>query len=228
MPSSPPHRPSSPHSKIISLLSHPGEAAEAAALALAEGEVVLLPTDTVYGLAAMPGIESAVGKLFQLKRRPDSVSVAVLTGEPATVYEVCEDVPQPIASLISRHWPGALTIVMQRRDGLDWALGRDSKTRGLRCPNHKWLRSLLRRTGPLAVTSANLHGQPSASEFSEVLAAVSDYESAEVEDGKRGAVRIALAVDGGRCEGQASTVVAWENGALKILRSGPLKISLDA
>lgn len=212
----------------ISLLSHPEEAAEAAAVALAEGEVVLLPTDTVYGLAAMPGMESAVEKLFQLKRRPDSVSVAVLIGEPATVYEVCEDIPQPIASLISRHWPGALTTVLQRRDGLDWALGGDDKTLGLRCPNHEWLRSLLRRTGPLAVTSANLHGQPSAPEFSEVLAAVSSYEGGEVVDSKRDTARIALAVDGGRCEGQASTVVSWENGALKVLRSGPLKISLDA
>lgn len=213
---------------IISLLSHPGEAAEAAAVALAEGEVVLLPTDTVYGLAAMPEMESAVEKLFQLKRRPDSVSVAVLIGEPATVYEVCGDIPQPIASLISHHWPGALTTVLQRRDGLNWALGGDDETLGLRCPNHEWLRSLLRRTGPLAVTSANLHGQPSAPEFSEVLAAVSGCEGGEAVGGERGAARIALAVDGGRCEGQASTVVAWKNGALKVLRSGPLNISLGA
>ena len=210
-----PSLPPSRSVKVYSLEAHRAEAAAAAAAALTAEEVVLLPTDTVYGLAVKPASAAATNRLFELKKRPSEVSVAVLIGDPSDVAELAEDPPAALTELTQRHWPGPLTVVLPRRKTLDWTLGggggaSGAGTIGLRCPDDDWLRGLLREVGPLAVTSANLHGKPTPATAGEVLKMLGEG--------------VSVAVDGGRRAGRASTVVAWQGGALEVLRQGPLQI----
>ena len=195
---------------VYSLEDHPSEASDAAAQALGGEEVVLLPTDTVYGLAAMPTSSAAINRLFELKRRPSDVSVAMLVADPSDVTELAEDPPEALVKLAHLHWPGPLTVVLPRRKTLNWALGGSGGTLGLRCPDDDWLRGLLRQVGPLAVTSANLHGKPTPATVGEVLKMLGGG--------------VSVAVDGGRLTGQASTVVRWLDGKVEILRQGSLRI----
>ena len=134
-----------------------------AAAALRAGEVVALPTDTVYGLAALPASAAHTGRLFALKGRAADVPVAVLcaspdqapgAGDPAAVTApTCAGSP-------ARLWPGPLTLVLPRRPGLGLRARRAGGTIGVRCPDHPLVRALAAEVGPLATTSANLHGEP--------------------------------------------------------------------
>lgn len=121
--------------------------AEAVA-ALRRGEVIGIPTDTVYGVASLP---SCSDRLFELKRRPPEVQVPVLVGDPDDAALLARVTPVG-ARLIEAFWPGALTVVLP--------LLESAGTVGLRCPDNDLVRSLCRSVGPLATTSANLHGEP--------------------------------------------------------------------
>ena len=250
------------HPEPILLSGEPERALDAAAAALWAGGVVLVPTDTVYGLAALT--PAAEENLFVLKGRPADRSVAVLVADRLAAESLAESVPPALGDLMDRHWPGPLTVVLPRRttpdpepvdDDLarraagevgdarrtpspaaggdpgratgrvgghratpDPQLGGDAGTIGVRCPDHPWLRRLLATVGPLAVTSANRHAAPTPPEAKQVLAALAPDPGSAA-----GSVAsIAVAVDGGPCAGEASTVVAWRNGALEVLRRGPV------
>ncbi|MCY3951567.1 MAG: L-threonylcarbamoyladenylate synthase [bacterium] len=207
-------RPPPPGPVLIDLRVEPQRALEEATAALRAGRVVLLPTDTVYGLAALT--PAAEEDLFALKGRPADRSIAVLVADRPAAESLAASVPEPLAELMDRHWPGPLTVVLPRPQTSVPQVGGNRETIGVRCPNHPWLRSLLAEVGPLATTSANRHAQQTPTHATEVLAALTpDHESA---------VGIAVAIDGGPCTGQASTVVTWQDGELKILRSGPLRL----
>jgi tRNA threonylcarbamoyl adenosine modification protein (Sua5/YciO/YrdC/YwlC family) len=168
------------------------DAVDRAEAALLAGGAVVLPTDTVYGLAALPGHESL---LADLKGRPDDMPIAVLIAEPDS-----SGLPALAAKLAAAFWPGPLTIVVATADG--------SGTIGLRCPDHAFVRGLARRVGPLPTTSANRHGAPTPATASEAAASL---------------VRPpAFVVDGGWCEGSASTVVDCTGDAVVVLREGVL------
>lgn len=178
---------------------------DAAVSALNNGEVVGLPTETVYGLAVVPGIAGAVDRLFEAKGRPASVPVAVLVADAETANTlVAEPLPR---SLVTRHWPGPLTLVVRRRHDLDWDLGGDSRTIGLRCPDHDLARRLCAAVGPIATTSANAHGRPTPPSAREVAADLAGSS-------------VALILDGGECEGQPSTVVDLTGDVPVVLREG--------
>jgi tRNA threonylcarbamoyl adenosine modification protein (Sua5/YciO/YrdC/YwlC family) len=167
---------------------------------LLRGEVVAIPTDTVYGLAVSPGHSAA---LFALKERPSDVALPVLIADPedAATYAT-------FAVDLTHHWPGALTIVGTRTDASrDWDLGGDASTIGLRCPDDEDLRGLLRLTGPLVTTSANKHGEPPCTTADEVRAALGD--DFEV-------------LDGGVRNGTPSTVVDATRTPVRVLREGPV------
>ena len=228
------------HPEPILLSAEPERALATAAAALRAGGVALVPTDTVYGLAALT--PAAVEDLFVLKGRPIDRSVAVLVADRPAAESLAESVPAALADLMDRHWPGPLTVVLPRREAPGPRLGGDAGTVGVRCPDHPWLRRLLAAVGPLAVTSANRHATPTPPEAAQVLAAlVLAPDAAAPEPGatiaepgattsEPGAATsepgatIAVAVDGGPCSGQASTVVAWRDGTLEVLRPGPLRI----
>lgn len=180
--------------------------AEKVALALlTRGDVVAVPTETVYGVAVVPGLPGAMERLFAAKQRPASVAVAVLVADADQAAELTAE-PLP-RRLIEHHWPGPLTVVVARRPGLDWDLGGDPTTIGIRCPDHDFVRALCRQAGPLATTSANRHKEPTPPDADGVAAALDDSG-------------VALVVDGGRCEGEPSTVVDLTGDQPRVLREG--------
>ncbi len=186
----------------------PAAVDEAVAM-LEAGEVVGLPTDTVYGLAVSALVPGAIDQLFVAKERPHTIEIPVLVAAPADAASLVEGEMPGIAQWwMDRFWPGALTIVLPRRaDRRAVDLGGDGTTIGLRCPDHRLVRELCRRVGPLATTSANLHGEPTPPTAAGVAAAL---------DGA-----VSLVLDGGTCEGAPSTVVALDAaGAPSILRQG--------
>jgi len=180
---------------------------ERAAFALVAGQVVAIPTDTVYGLAVNPRRKGALEALFSVKARPTSSQTAVLVSGTEQAESLCEEDFSELASRIAADfWPGAVTLVLRRGEGVHWALGGDDATIGLRCPADPLARDLCERVGPLAATSANLHGQAPLCTAEEIRAAFGE--------------KVALVVDGGRLKGLASTVVDVSGGELRCLREG--------
>jgi tRNA threonylcarbamoyl adenosine modification protein (Sua5/YciO/YrdC/YwlC family) len=189
-------------------------AVERAAKALLGGGLVVLPTETVYGLAALASDPAATRALFDRKGRGAGVPVAVLCADAEQALALAE-APSPLARRLAEdHWPGPLTMVLPRRSGLVWALGEPTHTIGLRCPDHELVRALAARVGPLATTSANRHGLPtpaSATEAAEQLLGPVD-----------------LVLDGGRLAGTPSTVVDLTGDVPVVLRAGAVQIDAAA
>lgn len=129
-----------------------------AANALRRGELVVMPTDTVYGIAADAFSPNAVRRLLDAKGRGRDVPVPVLVGSWRTVNGLVESLPDTAKDLIAAFWPGALTIVLRQGGGLTWDLGDTRGTVAVRMPLHPIALDLLKETGPLAVSSANRHG----------------------------------------------------------------------
>ena len=178
--------------------------------ALAAGQVVAVPTDTVYGLAVDPRSPGAVERLFALKKRPGHSQLPVLIADPTGLMDLAE--PTATADrLISVYWPGPLTIVLVRRAAVSFDIGGDPSTIGLRCPSSPVLLELLGRTGPLAVTSANHHGEPPLHTAGQVRRSF----------GKG----VAAVLDGGRCDGTPSTVISVRAAEVKCLREGAIPFS---
>jgi tRNA threonylcarbamoyl adenosine modification protein (Sua5/YciO/YrdC/YwlC family) len=184
-------------------------ALDAAAEALVAGGAVVLPTDTVYGVATATAVPGSTAALFRLKQRPTDVALPVLCADEASARALAGPLPPGADVLMARCWPGPLTLVVPRRPGLGLDLGGpDDATIGLRVPAAAIVRVLAERVGPLACTSANLHGQPTPPTAAEAAAALGDG--------------VAAVVDGGRCEGAPSTVVGWLEGRRHVLREGAL------
>lgn len=196
--------------------SDPDGVDQAVAL-LRAGEVVAIPTDTLYGVAVDPFRAGAVDRLFMVKERPRGVALAVLISSPDDVDDLVEPPIDAIARhWIGRFWPGGLTIVLPRRqdlrapDVLD--LGGDPATIGLRCPDHRLVRELCRRVGPLATTSANRHGEATPPDAAGVAAALG--------------AGVGVVLDGGICREEPSTVVTVDDaGEPHVLREGRIPVS---
>jgi L-threonylcarbamoyladenylate synthase len=185
-----------------------------AAAALAHGDVVAVPTDTVYGLAVDPAQPDAVARLFDLKGRPADVPLPVLVGGPEQVALIAGELEPAAAGLAARYWPGPLTLVVPRRPGFAVDLGGPPSARrtvGVRWPRHPVVTALCELLGPLAVTSANLHGAPPAT----TAAAIVDLFA--------GSDRTGLILDDGTCDGAPSTVVECRGPASRCLREGALR-----
>lgn len=183
---------------------------DAAADAIERGAPVVLPTDTVYGLAVRAGDPVALDAVFALKQRPADRSIAVLVADyaQATTLASFTDAAEQAASA---HWPGALTLVADRLSHVDASIGRDDGTVGIRCPGHDFVRALAARVGPLATTSANLSGSETPTE---ALAAAGALDGV-----------VAVIVDGGSCEGLASTVARFSpDGTLTVFRQGAVSL----
>ena len=189
--------------------THPDMLARATA-ALERGGTVVLPTETVYGIAALPTQPGAVASIFDLKQRPPSMHLAVLVASIDQVELVVDTVPPGARALMERFWPGPLTLVLDGARPLVARLGAADGTVGVRCPDHQIARAIARRVGPIATTSANLHGQPTpdtATEIAEVLAGAD------------------IVIDAGPCVGGvASTVVDVTGDAPSTLRPGPVSV----
>jgi len=184
----------------------PDVAIDQAVKALARGQLVVVPTDTVYGLAADPFRLGASDRVFAVKRRSRDLELPVLVASVDDAIALADGVPDVALALMERYWPGALTIVLPRRADLDADLGSDDATIGVRCPDHPVPRTLCRAVGPLATTSANISGEETPPTAPEVAAIFGDG--------------VALVLDAGPCEGSASTVVDCTGPDVKLLRAG--------
>ena len=182
------------------------EALKAAYETLISGGIVAIPTDTVYGFAAIVHNETAIEKLYKIKERDQKKSIAVLLGDAEQAHLVAHEFPAKAQRLAKAYWPGALTIIIRKNAGLPVNLTSNDLV-GLRIPDCEFTRELIRLTGPLAVTSANISGQPpakSVSEFMEILGSHLD-----------------LIIDGGPCSGGVpSSVINCETEPAVVLREG--------
>ncbi len=139
----------------------------AAAGAVRAGRLVVIPTDTVYGIGADAFSDTAVRSLLQAKNRGPDMPVGVLVGSWQTIDGLVLSVPQPARALIEAFWPGDLSIVLPHAPSLSWDLGRSHGTVMLRMPLHPVAIELLREVGPMAVSSANRSGHPPAATVDE-------------------------------------------------------------
>jgi len=130
--------------------------------AIGRGELVVLPTDTVYGVAADAFSPRAVQRLLDAKGRGRQQPPPVLVAGVATLTALVQEVPEPIERLVAEFWPGGLTIVLPSQPSLAWDLGETRGTVAVRMPAHHIALELLEETGPLAVSSANRTGRPAA------------------------------------------------------------------
>jgi L-threonylcarbamoyladenylate synthase len=178
---------------------------EEAAAAIRDGAIAVVPTDTVYGVAALP---EAAGGIFDLKQRPRDKALPVLGSGVVQLGGVAE-LDLGARALAEEHWPGPLTLVVPRAPGFVADLGgTDPATVAVRVPAHPVTLELLRRTGPLAVTSANVSGEPPATTYEDACALAPDV----------------IGLDGGTCDGLPSTVVSLV-GAPRVLRRGALDLA---
>ncbi|ROR46981.1 L-threonylcarbamoyladenylate synthase [Kitasatospora cineracea] len=132
-----------------------------AAAAVRRGELVVLPTDTVYGLGADAFAPQAVARLLAAKGRGRNMPSPVLVGSPDDLDRLVDDLPERARELVAALWPGGLTVVARHKPSVTWDLGDTGGTVAVRMPDHPVAVDLLTATGPLAVSSANLTGRPS-------------------------------------------------------------------
>jgi tRNA threonylcarbamoyl adenosine modification protein (Sua5/YciO/YrdC/YwlC family) len=131
-----------------------------AASAVRRGELVVLPTDTVYGIGADAFSPDAVGDLLEAKGRGRNMPSPVLVGSPNTLHGLVTDFSESAWELVDAFWPGALTLVAKHQPSLTWDLGDARGTVAVRMPLHPVAIELLKEFGPMAVSSANLSGHP--------------------------------------------------------------------
>jgi tRNA threonylcarbamoyl adenosine modification protein (Sua5/YciO/YrdC/YwlC family) len=180
---------------------------ERAAGAALAGSLVVLPTDTVYGIGTRPDDAAATTRLFEAKQRPRHLELPVLVPRLELAEQVGE-MDEAALRLAEAFWPGALTLVVRRSaDASGWALGEDPDTVGLRVPAHPVALALLEHTGPLAVTSANRSGEPTPATCGEVREVFGDD------------VAVYLC-DEAPLSGASSTVVDLAHGEPRVLRWG--------
>ena len=192
--------------------AHRGEELTRAAQAISEGECIVLPTDTVYGIGADALNPVAVAALLAAKERGRDMPPPVLISDPAVLAALCEHVPRAAQDLAEAYWPGGLTLVLRAQESLTMDLGETAGTIAVRVPDDDAARELLRMTGPMAVSSANKSGRP---------AALTAQDAAD-----QLGTEVAVYLDGGPTRvGTPSTIIDFastEKG--RILRQGALSL----
>ncbi len=146
---------------------------ERAVAALRAGQIVAVPTDTVYGLVASFDSPAAIEEIFRVKGRSHDIALPVLCASAAEAHELGR-INGQAARLADEHWPGALTLVVERRPGLTADLGGEPSSIGLRVPDHHALLAIAQQVGPLASSSANRHGEPPVTTSEEALGTFGD------------------------------------------------------
>jgi tRNA threonylcarbamoyl adenosine modification protein (Sua5/YciO/YrdC/YwlC family) len=153
---------------------------------IGKGELVVIPTDTVYGVAADAFQPAAVQRLLDAKGRGRQSPPPVLIPGIPTLDALAETVPDEVRALVAAFWPGGLTVILPARSSLTWDLGETRGTVALRMPSNKVALELLSETGPLAVSSANLTGKPAATTAGEAEVMLGDSVSVYLDDGPAG------------------------------------------
>lgn len=178
---------------------------------LKSGGLVAFPTDTVYGVGTLAFDNAAIESIYTAKDRPIEKAIPILIGEMSDLDKVAVDIPNMARIFASRFWPGPLTCVVPKKQTLPLAVSATS-TVAVRIPDHPDARALLIAAGPMAVTSANISGQPSPVTAMEVFNQLNG--------------RIPLILDGGTTPGGIpSTLVDCTGEQPIILREGPISLN---
>jgi tRNA threonylcarbamoyl adenosine modification protein (Sua5/YciO/YrdC/YwlC family) len=186
-------------------------ASEAASLAVRRGELVVVPTDTVYGLGADAFDPAAVRRLLKAKGRGPEMPPPVLISAATTLDALAVGIPGYARALVEHFWPGPLTLVCTQQSSLQWDLGDTRGTVAVRMPDHELVLEILERTGPLAVSSANITGRPPAADAD----AVEEMLGSDV----------SVIIDGGPARSdQPSTIVDVTGTQGRVLRTGALSL----
>ena len=191
-----------------------------AKIAIARAELVVLPTDTVYGLGCDAFSPAGVKALLAAKGRGRQSPPPVLIPNLNTLAALAEYVPAAATKLAEAFWPGALTIILRSQPSLTWDLGDTNGTVAVRMPDHKITLALLEETGPLAVSSANLTGEPAATTAAQAEGYLGD--------------KVQVYLDAGASpKGESSTILdltdlsadpANPNGKIRVVRKGALDL----
>ncbi|MDO8143032.1 L-threonylcarbamoyladenylate synthase [Isoptericola sp. 178] len=189
-----------------------GPAIDEAVNTISRGGLVVLPTDTVYGIGADAFDADAVAALLAAKGRGRQMPPPVLVPDTRTLDGLAVDVPASARALVEAFWPGGFTIILRSQPSLQWDLGETHGTVALRMPDHPAALALLRRTGPLAVSSANRTGGPAATEAAEAVDQLGDA--------------VGCYLDGGTAPGGvASTIVDATGPELRVVRQGAVTLA---
>lgn len=188
-----------------------GPSIDAAVHAVARGEVIVLPTDTVYGVGADAFQPQAVARVLAAKGRGRQMPPPVLIPFVKTVEGLARDLSAPARALMEAFWPGPLTMIVHAQLSLTWDLGETNGTVALRVPDHPAALALLARTGPLAVTSANLTGAPAATTIEGAHSQLGDAVSVYLDAGES---PLSL----------ASTIVDATGAVMRIVRDGGVSL----
>ena len=187
-----------------------GPSLDAAVHAVQRGQVIVTPTDTVYGVGADAFQPDAVAAVLAAKGRDRQMPPPVLIPSVTTVDGLARDVPSAARLLMQEYWPGALTLILWAQPSLAWDLGDTHGTVALRVPQHPACLALLERTGPLAVTSANRTGQPPATTADDAVAQLGEA--------------VAVYLDAGEAPGGTASTIVDATGAdgLRVVREGAI------
>lgn len=200
--------------RLIKITAKDSESAyEDAACLLRDGQVVGMPTETVYGLAGNAYSDDAVKRIFEAKGRPQDNPLIVHISEFSDIYDLVREVPEKAKILAEAFWPGPLTIILPKSERVPLSVTGGLDTVAVRCPSHPVANMLIKITGlPLAAPSANLSGKPSPTKAEHVY---TDLKG-----------RIPMIIDGGECdEGVESTVITLATPVPRLLRPGNVTVS---
>lgn len=195
--------------RILDVADDRDAAIERAAEVLRDGRIVVVPTDTVYGVAADAFNTTGTRRIFGAKRRSRRFPLPVLVRTPKQLLGLCSPVPAAADHLMAAYWPGPLTIIVRADPGLQWDLGDNRGTVAVRMPLDELTLDLIRAVGPIATTSANLSGQPAATTAADAHLQLGDLVELYLDDGERGDLT-------------ASTIVDVTRPQPEVLREGPV------
>lgn len=188
-----------------------GPAIDEAVNAVSRGALIVMPTDTVYGIGTDAFSASGVAALLAAKGRSRQSPPPVLVADHRTLDALTVGAPAAVAKLTEKFWPGALTIICQAQPALTWDLGETHGTVAVRMPDHPAALALLRRTGPLAVSSANITGTEPARSAAAAQSQLGDS--------------VAVYLDGGQAPGGVpSTIIDATSEKITVLRSGAITL----
>ncbi|PFG16819.1 translation factor SUA5 [Propionicimonas paludicola] len=199
-------------SETLDIRTDPEAAIQAAVDAVRDGECIVLPTDTVYGIGADAFSADAVRGLLEAKGRGRDMPPPVLIADASVLRSLTDELADEVLAVADAFWPGPLTLILPLQPELGLDLGDLGDTIAVRVPDHDFTRELLRATGPLAVSSANTTGNPAAASIAEAIEQLGDS--------------VAVYLDGGPASGPVPSTIVDLTGQPTILRAG--RISAEA
>ena len=192
----------------LDLSSQVDDVVASATEVLLAGGVVIFPTDTVYGIGALPWHSEALNRIYVLKERPLGMPLPLLLSDISQIGTLTSFESESLRLLATAFWPGPLTLVLPDASEVTNSFVAEDGTIAVRSPDHHFVQSLCKVVGPIAATSANLHGEPTALRISGMP------KSFEAVD---------LMIDGGECSyGAASTILDLSKERIEVLREGPI------